>query len=264
MRRLLPEPADEVDVYAEYAVPDEQLAAGGWHLRLNFVSSADGAVTQDGVSAGLSTPGDRRVFAALRGLADVILVGAGTVRVEGYGPDRPSDRRRERRRAQGLHEAPAIAVVSGRLDLDPTAELFSAPDARTIVFTHDGAPAERREALARVAEVVSTGADAVDPVAMLRDLAWRGMRRVLCEGGPHLFATLLSAGVVDELCLTLSPLLSGPGAGRIVAGAQLHAPARLRLSGLLEEDDALFLRYAAERWLGDSTAAAEESSPATR
>ncbi|HEX5495119.1 MAG TPA: dihydrofolate reductase family protein, partial [Mycobacteriales bacterium] len=96
----------------------------------------------------------------------------------------------------------------------------------------------------RVVEVVTVGSEAFDPAAALADLAGRGLGRVLCEGGPYLFASMLAAGVVDELCLTVSPLATGPGAGRIVAGPDLPTPLPLLLSGLLEEDDALFCRYA--------------------
>ncbi|HEY9388794.1 MAG TPA: pyrimidine reductase family protein [Mycobacteriales bacterium] len=243
MRRILPDPADPVDIYTEYTVPDTALSKVGWHLRMNFVSSADGAVTEQGRSRGLSTPGDHRLFAALRDLADVVLVGAGTARIEGYGPDRPGQTRRDLRRRAGRSEAPAIAVVSSRLDLDPDSELFTAPDARTVVLTHGRAPADRRAELERVVEVVTVGAEAVDPAEALGALADRGLRRVLCEGGPLLFGALLAAGVVNELCLTLSPLLAGPGSGRIVAGPELTAPVPLTLSGLLEEEGALFCRY---------------------
>lgn len=243
MRRLLPDPTEDVDVHLEYAVPDAALNEDGWHLRMNFVSSTDGAVTAAGRSRGLSTPGDRMLFAALRDLSDVIVVGAGTARIEGYGPDRPTPARRESRRSAGRPETPVIAVVSSRLDLDPHSELFSAPDARTVVLTHGQAPADRRAALERVVEVITTGPDAVDPTRAVAVLADRGLRRMLCEGGPHLLGSMLAAGVVNELCLTLSPLLAGPGAGRIVAGTTLDTPVSLRLAGLLEDDDALFCRY---------------------
>lgn len=252
MRRLLPDVADEVDIHTEYVVPDDARGDDDdWHLRMNFVSSVDGAVTADGASAGLSTPGDRQVLAALRDLADVILVGAGTARAEGYGPARPSDRRRALRRSLGLADTPMIAVVSSALDLDPDAELYSASDAHTVVFTHGAAPAQRRAALEKVTEVVTVGADGVDLSQALAHLAGRGLWRVLSEGGPHLFTELLRAGVVDEMCLTLSPLLTGPGAGRIVAGADLADPARLRMTRILEEDGALFLRYAVARGTPD-------------
>jgi riboflavin biosynthesis pyrimidine reductase len=244
MRSLLPEPSGplgESDLAAFYAVPD----SAGPHLRLNFVASADGAATFNGRTEGVQTPGDNRVFALLRDLADVVLVGAGTVRDEGYGPLRPGPRRRQRRREHGRAEVPVLAVVSERLDLDPAAELFTAAAVRPVVVTHGTSPADARAALAGVAEVIVAGGSAVDLPAALAALADRGLRRILCEGGPHLFGSLLAAGCVDELCLTVTPMLTGPGAARIVAGPPAAAAVPMRLAHLLEEDGALFCRYAA-------------------
>ena len=244
MRSLLPEPSGPLDddqLAARYAVP----ATGGRpHLRLNFVASADGAATVRGLSSGLQTPGDNRVFALLRDLADVVLVGAGTIRLEGYGALRPGPDRRRRRQAHGRAELPVLAVVSRRLDLDPAAALFTAAPVRTVVITHEASPPGARAALAEVADVVVAGGSAVDLPAALAALADRGLPRILCEGGPHLFGSLLAARCVDELCLTVTPMLAGPGAGRIVAGPPLPAPAPVRLAHLLEEDGALFGRYA--------------------
>ena len=242
MRSLLPEPSGplgEPDLAAHYAVPDSARP----HLRLNFIASPDGAGTVDDLTVGLQTPGDNRVFALLRDLADVVLVGAGTVRDEGYGPLRPGPERRRRRREHGLAEVPVLAVVSGRLDLDPSAELFTAATVRPVVITSGASPAQARAALAGVAEVIVAGGSEVDLPAALAALAARGLPRILCEGGPHLFGSLLAAGCVDELCLTLSPMLAGPGAGRIVAGPPVPAPVPMRLTHLLEEDGALFCRY---------------------
>jgi len=242
VRALLPEPADDVDVHAFYA--DGWLDSGG--LRVNFVSAVDGAAQAGGRSAGLQTPGDNRVFAALRDLADVVLAGAGTVVAEGYRPVRVSERRRAVRRNLGLSDAVPIAVTSRNLRLDPTSALFAAAPAgaRTIVLTCDAAPADRRAALAEVADVVSCGEDDAQPSLVRAALHERGLRRVLSEGGPTAFAALAAApGIVDELCLSLSPLLAGPGPGRITAGAQWGAARDLELRGLLEEDGALFLRY---------------------
>lgn len=242
MRALLPEPADDVDVHAFYA--DGWLDSGG--LRVNFVSAVDGAAQAGGRSAGLQTPGDNRIFAALRDLADVVLAGAGTVVAEGYRPVRVSERRRAVRRNLGLSDAVPIAVTSRNLRLDPTSALFAAAPAgaRTIVLTCDAAPADRRAALAEVADVVSCGEDDAQPALVRAALHERGLRRVLSEGGPTAFAALAAApGIVDELCLSLSPLLAGPGPGRITVGAQWGAARDLELRGLLEEDGALFLRY---------------------
>ena len=244
MRRLLPDPATDLDDTAlaeAYALP----AGADRHLRMNFVTSADGAATLDGRSGGLSGSGDKRVFGLLRDLADVILVGAGTVRDEGYGPPGYDAGRRARRRGRGLAEVPPYALVSNSLALDPGRPLFTRAEARTIVVAPAGVPAERRAALAGVADIVTAGTERVDLAGALAQLADRGLRRVLGEGGPTLFSALLAGGHVDELCLTVSPLLTGPGPVRIVAGAPLPtAPYPLRSMHVLTEDGALFLRYA--------------------
>jgi riboflavin biosynthesis pyrimidine reductase len=242
MRALLPSPADDVDVHDFYAA--DWLADGG--LRMNFVASADGAATEDGLSRGLQTPGDNRIFAALRDLADVVLAGAGTVRVEGYSTITPSDRRRAIRERHGLRATLPVAVVSRSLLLDPAANLFAAApaDARTIVLTCAAAEPALRAELERVADIVVCGADTVDLPAARAALAERGLTRVLCEGGPLLFAELARLGIVDELCLSVSPMLSGPGARRIVAGEPWpDEPRPLALAGLLEEDGAAWVPH---------------------
>jgi len=226
---------DPVDLDVAYAAP--------LGVRANMVSSVDGAASREGVSEGLSGPADKRVFSVLRGLADVVLVGAGTARAEGYRPVRPRPERRQRRVASGLSPVPPLAVVSAALALDPASELFAGAEARTLVLTCAAAPARRRDTLAEVADVVVCGQSTVDISAALDELADRGLRRVLCEGGPTLLATLLAAGKVDELCLSLSPLLLAGNAPRITSGPAV-APVSARLLHLLEEDGWLFLRYA--------------------
>ena len=245
MRALLPDPADDVDVHDFYG--RDWLDGGG--VRMNFVASVDGAATEDGVSRGLQTPGDNRVFAALRDLADVVLAGAGTIRTEGYGAIGLSDRRTAVRRDHGLAERLPTAVVSRSLRLDPDAALFTQapPDARTIVLTCAAGDPAVRAALERVADVVVCGDADVDFVAAHAALVERGLTRILSEGGPTLFAEMARAGVVDELCLSVTPLLTGPGARRIVAGELWPGePLPLALAGLLEEDGALFCRYRME------------------
>jgi riboflavin biosynthesis pyrimidine reductase len=242
MRALLPEPAGTVDLHKWYG--RNWLEHGG--VRANFVASVDGAVSSGGLSRGLQTEGDNRVFAALRDLADVILVGAGTARAEGYAAVTATERRLDVRRRHGLRDPVPIALVSGSLDLDPAAALFTGalPGARTIVVTTAGSPADRRAALAEVADVVVCGEREIDVARMRAELAARGLTRVLCEGGPALFGHLVQHGGCDELCLSVSPLLVGPGPGRIVAGPVFgHDPRGLTLEGLLEEDGALFARY---------------------
>ncbi len=242
---IFPSAGDELteltDLAEAYAYPQER-----W-LRVNFVSSADGAATADGVSGGLSGPDDKRIFGILRVLTDLVLVGAGTAQAEKYKPQhaRPS---LAALRA-GRSAAPPIALVTRTLDLDLTAPLFTeaAQDSRTVVVTCASVPEDRRDAAAKVADVIVAGEDTVDLTAALDQLAGRGHTRVLCEGGPHLFGDLARAGLVDELCLSFSPTLAGPGASRIIAGDPFDAQS-LTLNQVLAGDDGfLFYRYFAEK-----------------
>ena len=241
--RLLAPGESELDDYglAElYAYPQP------YWLRANMVTSADGAGFLEGRTAALSTKADMRLFALLRVLSDVVLVGAGTARVEEYKPARRRPALEGDFRA-GRPPTVPIAVVSRKLHLDFEAPLFTGPPphARTIVITCAGSPDDKRAAAARVADVIVAGDTAVDlreAAAALRD---RGLGRVLCEGGPHLLAQLAAEGLLDELCLTVTPLLAGPGPTRVVAGAPF--PARsMTLAHVLTDDGALFCRYLAD------------------
>ena len=235
VRRIWPVPGtsadlDDAALLGHYAYPDGLDAP---YVRVNFVSSLDGAVSVDGVSGGLGSDADKAVFGALRRLADVVLVGAGTVRAEDY--------RGARRPTTGRDLPPPIAVVTGSADLDPGARLFTDTAVAPIVLTTAGAPAARRDALR------AAGADVVEcpdlePATLLAELGRRGLHRVLCEGGPSLFGALAAAGHVDELCLTLSPVVVAGSAGRIATGPA--ADLRLDLAGALTAPGALLLRYA--------------------
>ncbi|GAA4731549.1 pyrimidine reductase family protein [Phytohabitans rumicis] len=229
------EPLDDAALTDLYAMDEPG-------VRVNFVTSADGAVELDGFSAGLSGGSDKRVFALLRMLCDGLLVGAGTLRHEGYNALRLDEKRRAWRREHGLPDYPTLVVVSGALDLNPAQAAFADAPVRPIVLTHGRAPADRRAALEPVAEVLTVGADAVDLTDALVRLRERGLRHLLCEGGPHLLGTLTAADLVDEVCLTVSPLLTGPGAGRITAGPPT-LPRPLALHHALQSDDTLLLRY---------------------
>jgi riboflavin biosynthesis pyrimidine reductase len=241
MRLLLPRPADDLstdDLVALYAPPDRSTS----RVRVNFVTSLDGAVTVDGFSEGLSSPADMQIFGILRGWSDALLVGAGTLRHEGYGPVRLDEGRRERRRAAGLPEVPVLVVVSGRLDLSPDHPALAQAPVRPIVLTHAASPADRREALGSVADVLVCGETEVDLAPALDALAERGLTQVLSEGGPYVLGGLEAADRVDELCLTVAPVLAGPGAGRITAGVPTAAH-RMDLAHVAESGGDLFLRY---------------------
>jgi riboflavin biosynthesis pyrimidine reductase len=213
-------------------------------VRMNLVASLDGAVEVGGSSGGLATGGDRLVLGALRALADAVLVGAGTLRDENYKAVRPTAARQAYRRSVGLGPYPRLVVVSGRLDLDPSHRAFADAPIRPIVITHGSADDERRDAVAEVADVLVHGVDRVDLIAAVDELREAyGLDHLLCEGGPTLFGSLHAAGLVDEVCLTVSPLLAGAGAGRIVAGPH-GALTSMSLRHVLTGDNALLLRYA--------------------
>jgi riboflavin biosynthesis pyrimidine reductase len=215
-------------------------------LRVNFVSSIDGAVTIDGKSGGLGGDADRRVFDILRRLCDVVLVAAGTVRKEGYGAMVLDDAAVDARVALGLKPQPVFAIVSGSLDLDPTSDIFTKAPVKPIVLTSSSADELRRERLATVADVIDCGEKTVAAAALVEALQERGLTHIHCEGGPSLFGELLAADVVDELCLTVSPLLASGDSARIAHGA-LDAPRGMSLAGVLRSDDTLLLRYTRTR-----------------
>jgi riboflavin biosynthesis pyrimidine reductase len=225
--------ADLIDLYRP----------AGAGLRVNFVTSADGAVEVEGYSAGLQTPADQTVFHLLRMFAHGLLVGAGTLRHERYGPVRLDGKRRAWRAEHGLHPYPRLVVVSRRLDLDPTHPALVDAPVRPAVVTCATSPPDRRTALAAVADVLVHGHDEVDLAGALTELRTTGLAHLLSEGGPHLLGALTAADLVDELCLTVTPLLAGAGAGRITAGP--GSPARgLTLAHALCAEGTLLLRYA--------------------
>ncbi|MDN5916829.1 MAG: pyrimidine reductase family protein [Pseudonocardia sp.] len=227
-----PDDGSDAWLAARYPHPPAGDAGARPWVRANMVSSLDGAVEVDGRSGGLASDADRRVFGLLRTRADVILVGAGTVRAEDY--------RGARRGAGDL--PPPIAVVTGSAELDPGARLFTDTRTAPIVITTADAPPDRRTALADAGGDVAALTD-LRPATLLAELARRGLHRVLCEGGPTLLGAMVAADLVDELCLTLSPLLAAGRAGR-TAVSDPAPPRSMRLAGALEEDGSLFLRYA--------------------
>jgi riboflavin biosynthesis pyrimidine reductase len=214
-----------------------------WVL-VNMIASVDGATHVEGRSGGLGGPADTAMFRALRGVPDVILVGAGTVAAETYHPPTAPDEIRAARLARGQAALPRIAMVSSRLGIEPDAPVFDGDDpaTRPVIVTTTAADPARVERLAAVADVVQAGDRHVDLVAALRGMRRGGARCVLCEGGPTLNGTLLDAEAVDELCLTTAPLVLGGDASPIIKQATSR-PRRVRLDRILEADGLLFSRY---------------------
>lgn len=242
MQRLWPDPAPVDDVAGMVAAAPRPAPPGRPWVLVNTIASLDGAIAVGDRSAGLGRPADKVVFSALRAAADVVLAGAGTVRIEAYGPPRASPATRSARRARGQAETPRLAVVSASLELDPSWELFTAAEEPPLVLTCASAPPERRRALGRVAEVVVVGEQAVDLPGALAQLRRLGVATVCAEGGPTLNGHLLAADLVDEWDLTISPLLVG-GGGRAVAGPPLAVPHETELSWLLAGDGLLLGRW---------------------
>ena len=241
MRQLFPT-AGDVDPADGYG----RLAALGPNrprVRLNMIASVDGAASLQGRSGALGGPADKALFATLRSLADVVLLGAGTMRAEGYGPARLSDDARARRRDWGLPPVPPIAVMTRSCRLDWSARFFAEAEQRPLVVTVASAATTDRARAAEVADTVIAGDDDVDLARVVGALAERGHTNVLSEGGPDIAARFATAGLLDEVCLTLAPLLAAGEARRILDGAALAPPPVLGLALVLEADGYLFLRY---------------------
>ncbi|HEV8563087.1 MAG TPA: pyrimidine reductase family protein [Actinophytocola sp.] len=249
MRRLFPEPAVDLDDAGLERLYDYPEGLDAPFVQVNFVASADGAVTVDGRSAGLGSDGDRAIFALGRDLADVILAGAGTVLAEKYRGVKRTEVRAERRARLGRSEIPPIAVVTRRCSVGPDSPLVTDTLVAPIVLTCAAAPDQRRAALAAAGvDVVVAGDHTVDLGKALAALADRGLLRVNCEGGPHLFGELIAEDLVDQLHLTVAPLLVSGDAGRIAAGLPPAVRVSMELASVLTEASGhLMLRYQRHR-----------------
>ncbi|HVM66609.1 MAG TPA: dihydrofolate reductase family protein, partial [Acidimicrobiales bacterium] len=185
MRALFPTPADEVDLWEAYALPRRTP-----FVRCNMISSIDGAIAVHGRSGMLGGPGDRRVFTVLRGLADVVLVGAATVRAEGYGPARPDEAAQAGRVGRGQQPVPPIAVITRSGQLDWSSPFFVEAAVRPILLTSADADPRELERARPVADVIVAGDDRVDLRRGIAELNGRGYASVLVEGGPGINAQL--------------------------------------------------------------------------
>jgi riboflavin biosynthesis pyrimidine reductase len=215
-------------------------------VRANMIGSVDGGATVEGRAGGLAGAGDRALFKVLREVADVVLVGAGTVRAENYAGAQMSVVARQARQARGQAEIPPIAVVTASGAVEPTSRLFTHTETPPLIFTTNAsflATRERVQGRADVFDASTSDPIAVDPVAVLAQLAQRGLHRVLCEGGPTLLGAIVECEMLDELALTVAPMLVAGGAPRIVTGRG-PVSAGLRVDHILTDDDGyLYLRY---------------------
>jgi riboflavin-specific deaminase-like protein len=250
LQPLLPpgNPATAARVVEDLGLWDRpQTASARPRVMLNMIATADGRASVDGRSGAIGDPADRALFHALRATVDAVLVGSGTVAAERYGRIVADPRRRAERERRGLAPEPIACIVSGRLALDADAPLLGEPTARVVVLTASSAslPASGAE----VHYVRAERGGRLDLPAALAQLAERfGVQSVLCEGGPHLARDLFAVGAIDELFLSLAPLLaggehSGQEALRILAGGTLAPPVELQLLSVSRSDSHLFLHY---------------------
>jgi riboflavin biosynthesis pyrimidine reductase len=233
------DPLGDDDILALYASRDRAAPV----VRANFVASIDGASTVGGRSGPLGGPADKRVFDLLRQLSDVIVVGAGTLRSERYDAMRLSIAASRWRVDNGLTAQPDFAIVSATLDLDPSSDVFADAPVRPLVLTAESADPGRRHRLARVADVISCGDVRAEPKRLVDALTARGLTQVHCEGGPHLLGTLIADDVLDQLCLTSSPLLEGGLGPRIASGGSDAAGRAMSLDHVLMSESVLFTKY---------------------
>lgn len=218
---------------------DERRVEGRPWVMVNFISSADGGTALHGKSSGLGDEDDKTLFQAMRTVPDVIMVGSGTVEAEDYRPVTLDDERRERRLAAGLSEVPLLAIVSGRLGFDPEARVFSDPEHRPMVITGPDAEPAKLALLGDSADVVFL--DEVTPARILERLGAAGI--ILCEGGPTLVGQLVAEHMVDELNLTVAPIMISGRSARVAHGPPAEPPLDMRLDRAMFGDRSLFLRY---------------------
>lgn len=242
MDQIFPNPVDDVDPKQILETDERQSISGRPWVAMNMISSIDGAIEVDGVSGGLGGPPDKRMFSALRAMADVILVGAGTVIAEDYRRPQTPPAIQELRVARGQSALPQIAIVSNSLSIEPSQRVFDA-EAPPLVITHSAASPQRRGELSAVAHVIVAGDEAVDLGKALRLLHDNGTNVVLLEGGPRLNNAMLSAQLVDEMFVSISPMAVGGTSGRMIVGNHTEVPLPMALSRVLHEEGFLFLRY---------------------
>ena len=215
-------------------------------VRSNFIASLDGGASADGKSGGLGGPGDKALFGLMREQADVIVVGAGTVRTENYGGAKLSAAARHARRERGQSEIPPIAIVTRSGQLDHAMPVFTQAEVPPLVLTVAASVPATRDRLGPLADVLDcSGADPtqVDIGAALHRLAERGLLRVLTEGGPSLHGSFIEAGLLDELCLSIAPVLLGGAAPRIAAGPNALRTGMRRAHLLADDAGYLYTRY---------------------
>ncbi|HEX3897852.1 MAG TPA: pyrimidine reductase family protein [Mycobacteriales bacterium] len=228
----LPEDVIELDHY--YGDPHTG-------VRANMITTLDGGAAFNGRTKPVTDPADQVLLAHLRSYADVVLVGSATVAAENYGPVKLSQGLQDKRVKDGHAALPRLAVVTARGALSPDLRIFSGDVRPLIVTTRQTAGAQ--PALADLGDIVIAGDAAVDPTTAIAGLREAGLERVLCEGGPYLLSTLVDDNLVDDMCLTVAPYLTGLQPTTPQSTSSLAEPTRLELRHVLTKHGLLYLRY---------------------
>lgn len=238
MLRRLHEVSGPIDLLDMVLAEDRTSNDGPW-VMFNMVASVDGATAVKGGSSALNDEDDKALFSSLRAVPDVILVGAGTVRAENYGPVVLDEDRRVRRVAHGMSPVPRLAIATASLSVEPDMRVFEDPEHKPLIITSRDVPRDQIEAFADRADVVQL-AD-LESASILESLGEPAV--VLCEGGPTLNGQLIADGFIHEMNLTMAPLIVGGESHRIAYGEEVLPPIDMELVRTLVGDRALFLRY---------------------
>ena len=238
MFHALESPGDPIDVL-EMLFSEKRDGEGRPWVMFNMVESVDGATAVDGRASALNDEDDRALFLAMRAVADVVLVGAQTVRSENLGPIRMSAEMSRYRANAGMQGVPQMVILTLTLNLDPAARVFSDPDQRPTILTGRHVDRERVDALSKCADIVQI--DNLDGNGIVSHFGPGGV--ILCEGGPIINSVLMTAGRVDEVNITVSPMLTLGESQRIGHGAPLQPPIDMRMDRIIRGDRSLFLRY---------------------
>jgi len=229
------------EAYAALGLVDRAQARRPYTVA-NMIVTADGRATFQGRTEGISSETDRAVFHSLRAQVDAVMVGTATIALERYGPLARRPEVRRRRAELGLAEVPLAVTVSRSLELPADAPLFQDPESRIVVLTNSDREPPPCKAQLIIERIPGEELDLVVGMERLRTV--HGVRAMLHEGGPTLLAVMLAPGLVDELFLTVSPMLVGGGEPSAVEGVAFERPPGLRLLSVLEHESFLFLRYA--------------------
>jgi riboflavin-specific deaminase-like protein len=243
VRRLIPEPGEvsPEEAYADLGLEDRAESLTRPYVIANMVVTADGRASLDGRTMPISSAADRELFHALREQVDAVMAGTATIAIENYGRLVRDEARLRRRAERGLEAQPLTVTASRSLELPRDTPLFTDAESRIVVLAGDTGEAEGL-VVERVPGPDPRTLDLMAGMELLRER--HEVRTLLLEGGPTLLAAMLEVGLVDELFLSIAPLLAGGGPEPAILEGPLREPAALRLLSLLEDEGFLFARYA--------------------